>query len=236
MVVRRLAGDMDADVETRLAADGVTFAARDAELLRAVDEAGSLNAAAAELGRSRARAHERLDELEAAFGDLVESTRGGAGGGGSRLTAGASALLARFDRLAATLDGVAAAAEAVLDGTVDGRTGELAAVETPAGPLRALAPSAEVGDPAAVTVRADTVTLHDPAAAPEPDATSARNRLEGTVADVEHGVAVARVDVDVGPTTLPALVTADSADRLDLAPGRTVVASFKATATRATTR
>lgn len=223
-----------ADAAAYLTADGVTFDARDADLLRAVDQAGSLNAATADLGRSRARAHGRLEELEGAFGDLVERTRGGAGGGGSRLTDGARDLLARYDRLSATLDGVAAAAETVLAGEVTEREGELGVVETPAGAVRALAPAGDPGDPVEVTVRADTVTIHEPTSAPDADATSARNRLRGTVAAVDRGVAVARVAVDVGPATLTALVTADSADRLDLEPGRVVVASFKATATRAT--
>lgn len=223
---------MDPDVETRLAAGDVTFGPRDATLLRAVDEAGSLNAAAAELGRSRARAHERLAELEAAFGDLLETTRGGHGGGGSRLTDRGAELLERYDRLAATLDGVTAAAEAVLDGEVVDREGELAAVETAAGRLRVLAPAADPGDAVAVTIRADTVTLHEPDAAPAADATSARNHLEGTVTAVDRGVAVARVAVDVGPATIPALVTVESAEHLTLDSGRAVVATFKATATR----
>jgi molybdate transport system regulatory protein len=225
-----------ADAAAYLTADGVTFDERDAELLRAVDEAGSLNAAATDLGRSRARASRRLDELEGAFGPLVERTRGGSGGGGSHLTAGASDLLARFDRLRATLSGVAGTDETVLDGEVVDREGELAVVATPAGRVRALAPASDPGDRVEVTLRADTVTLHDPGAAPDAGDTSARNRLRGTVGAVERGVAVVRVDVDVGPATLAALVTADSADRLDLAAGREVVASFKATATRATPR
>jgi molybdate transport system ATP-binding protein len=61
----------------------------------------------------------------------------------------------------------------------------------------------------------------------EPD-DSTRNRLHGRV---ETLVPVAnRVRVHVGPLT--AEVTAESADRLGLRPGETVVASFKATGTR----
>jgi molybdopterin-binding protein len=61
----------------------------------------------------------------------------------------------------------------------------------------------------------------------EPD-DSTRNRLHGRV---ETLVPVAnRVRVHVGPLT--AEVTAESAERLDLRPGETVVASFKATGTR----
>lgn len=223
--------DPEAAFDPYLRADDVSFATRDATLLRAVAETGSLNAAATRLGRSYARAHERVATLEAAFGPLLDRRRGGADGGGSDLTDRARALLARFDRLRAAFDGTAAAEESVLAGRVLAHEGALATVETAAGELRALAPpSATAVD---VVVRADAVTLHDPAATPPPDATSARNRLVGDVTAVAFGAAVVRVAIDVGPTTLVAFVTAESVDRLDLSPGRPVVATFKATATRA---
>ncbi|MFC6735594.1 molybdopterin-binding protein, partial [Halolamina salina] len=83
----------------------------------------------------------------------------------------------------------------------------------------------------------DAVTLHDPADTPTGDATSARNRFSGEVVAVDRGESVYRVSVEVGADApLVALVTEESRDRLDLEPGRDVVASFKATATRATPR
>ncbi|PSQ00647.1 molybdenum-binding protein [Halobacteriales archaeon QS_5_70_17] len=226
---------MDPGFDARLREDGVTFGADDAALLRAIDETGSLNAAAADLGRSYARSHERLVDLEAAFGDLVERRRGGAGGGGSRLTGEAAALLARFDRLTSAFSGTAAVEETVLDGEVIDREGELAVVETPAGRVRALAPEDEDAGAVQVTLRADAVTLHPPDEAPPGEGTSARNRFSGTIAEVDRGTAVARVAVDVGSETLlAALLTVDSVDRLSLAAETRVVATTKATATRAT--
>ncbi|MFD1513756.1 TOBE domain-containing protein [Halomarina rubra] len=235
---------MDPGFEARLREGGETFEERDATLLRAVDEAGSLNAAANGLGRSYARSHERIDDLETAFGPLVERQRGGAGGGGSRLTANARRLLARFDRLRAALTGTAAVEETVLEGRVVAREGELTTVETVAGSVRALAPDV---DRVQVVVRADSVTLHDPAEAPPAGGTSARNRFDGRVARIDRGEAVALVTVAVGEgdapgddasvadsPTLAALVTIDSVERLALAPDRPVVATLKATATRAT--
>jgi len=221
------------EFEARLAADDVVFDERDAELLRAIRDEGSLNAAAGELGRSYAHAHRRLGELEDAFGPLVERTRGGSGGGGSALTPDARALLARFDRLRAEFTGLTSADENVLRGEVRERDGELAAVETDAGPVHALAPA----DASAVqvTVRADAVTLHEPADAPGETATSARNRLAGEVVGVSGGETVGRVAIDVGlDEPLVAIVTLASVERLGLEPGVAVVASFKATATRAT--
>jgi len=226
---------MDAEFDARLRGGDVSFDARDATLLRAVDETGSLNAAASELGRSYARAHQRLTDLEEAFGPLVERTRGGPGGGGSELTEGARDLLERFDRLRTEFDAVAVVEETVFDGEVRERDGELAVVETDAGRVRALVPPGATT--VSLTLRADAVTLHAPADAPGADATSARNRLQGTVTELDRGAAVVRARLDVGGTApLVALVTADSADRLGLAVGEVVVASFKATATHGTPR
>lgn len=241
---------MDPGFEARLREHGETFEERDATLLRAVDRAGSLNAAATDLGRSYARSHERIEDLEAAFGPLVERQRGGSGGGGSHLTENARRLLARFDRLKTALTGTTAVEETVLEGRVVARDGELATVETAAGTVRALAPNV---DRVQVAVRADSVTLHDPDEAPPAGGTSARNRFSGTVARLDRGEAVALVTVTlddgedatetepdeeaaeaVERPTLAALVTADSVGRLDLSPGRAVVATLKATATRAT--
>ncbi len=226
---------MDAGFDATLRADGVAFGARDAELLRAVDDAGSLNAAASTLGRSYSRAHDRLTDLEDAFGALVERQRGGSGGGGSALTDRARDLLAAFDRLRAGYTAIAETTETVLDGDVRDREGELGIVATAAGEVRALVPPD--ADAVEVVLRADAVTLHDPADAPEGGETSARNRFSGTVVDVERGESVCRVSVDVGADApLSALVTEESRERLGLEPGREVVASFKATATRTTPR
>jgi molybdate transport system regulatory protein len=224
---------MDAGYEAHLRVGSVTVDGRDVALLRAVADQGSLNAAADALGRSYSRAHSRLGDLEEALGPLVDRERGGADGGGSRLTDEGRALLARFDRLAAALDGTATTERLVLDGTVLSREGRVAVVETPAGRVRALALTDD--DRVQVSFRADAVTLHRPSGAPEGDETSARNRFEGTVTGLDRAEAVAGVTVDVGAgSPLVVRVTTDSLDRLGVEAGDAVVASFKATATRAT--
>ena len=248
---------MDVGVEARLQAGDVTFGAADAELLRSIGAHGSVRGAAEALGRSRARALNRVAALEEGFGPLVERQRGGADGGGSRLTTDAKTLLARFDRLRATLSETAAVPEAVLSGTVLDREGEFGSVETDAGVVRALlvdrvlanggkggdregAPGdgsarLDVGAAVQVSVQADAVTLYRPADAPGDGETSARNRLSGRVAHVELGESIVRVGVEVGADTpLVALVTPESRRRLRIEPGMEVVASFKTTATRAT--
>ncbi|KAA9398980.1 LysR family transcriptional regulator [Haloarcula sp. CBA1130] len=225
--------DATADVEVQLGQGDVALTARDRTLLQAVAAHGSLNSAADALGRSYAHAQRRIVELEDAFGPLVDRSRGGSGGGGSELTDTAEQLLARFQRLQAEFDGVATAAETVLRGTVVDRDGELATVETSPGTVRAIVDTkASPGDAVEVGIRADTVTLNAPPEAPEPTGTSARNRFAGTVANVDEGTSIALVSLAVEPdTTLSALVTDTSLDKLDITVGADLVASFKATAT-----
>jgi molybdate transport system regulatory protein len=224
---------MDPSFEAQLREGEVAFTARDAALLEAIREQGSLNKAAAELGRSYSRCQKRVKTLEGAFGTLVERTRGGAGGGGSRVTEAGEALLERFERLETGYAAVAEVSETVLSGRVTDRDGEIAEIETDAGPIRALVPPG-VTD-VKVGVRADAVTLHEPKDAPRAGGTSARNRFAGTVESVTTGENVHQVAVDIGAgTPIAALVTETSRERLDLRPGSDVVVTFKATAARCT--
>jgi molybdate transport system regulatory protein len=59
---------------------------------------------------------------------------------------------------------------------------------------------------------------------------SARNALDGVVAEIVTHGALARVTVDVGDQPLVATVTAGSVSELGLLPGSRVVATIKATA------
>ena len=221
--------------ETRLAVGDRIVVDRDVELLRAIDEHGSIHAATSALDRSYAHAQRRVVELEEELGPLVDRQRGGSGGGGSTLTGVAREILRRFDRLDAAFSGLAQVEETVLAGRVVDREGELGVVETDAGSVRALVPAdAEAVE---VSIRSDAVTLTAVDDAPDANETSARNRFSGVVVGCEAGETVVRVAVDVGAgTPLLALVTRASLNRLDLEPGREVVTSFKATATRATPR
>jgi molybdate transport system regulatory protein len=229
----------------------VEFDGRDAALLRAVHEAGSVAGAAADLGRSRARALSRIETLEGSFGRLVERRRGGSGGGGSRLTDAGRGLLDRYDRLQAVLAATASVPETVLDGTVAGVDGELADVDTAVGTVRGLHGGTgdadadrdedgasdghdrvAVGDAVQVRIGADAVTVYRGDVGVDPDATSARNRLRGEVVEVDAGETVSTVGVSVDRAAFRALITAESAARLDLEPGDDVAIRWKATATR----
>jgi len=215
-----------------LVREGVEFDERDVTLLREIGETGSMAKASTNLGRSRARDLSRIEELESAFGDLVERRRGGSDGGGSRITDNAARLLNRYERLQVALAATARIPETVLEGTVASVSGELADVTTSVGPVRGLHDGAAPDDAVQVRVGADSLTVLDPAADPDPDSTSARNHLSGTITDVAEGETVRTASIDVDGTTFRALVTEDSADRLELETGREVVLTWKATATR----
>jgi len=217
-----------------LVAGGTEFESRDAALFRAIAETGSVAKAASELGRSRPRALSRIETLEAAFGDLVDRQRGGTAGGGSRLTPTATELVARYERLQAAITAAAQVPETVLSGRVDAVSGELADVSTEIGTIRGLHDGVEPADEIQLRIGADALTLLDPRADPEPSATSARNRRAGVVSAVDHGETVGTVAVDIEGTMFHALVTEESVARLALQPGREVVLTWKATATRVT--
>jgi molybdate transport system regulatory protein len=75
------------------------------DLLRAIDETGSINAAAEKMKVSYHRAWEKLHEMESRLGvTLVDTQTGGLHGGGARLTAPAREYIAHFDRFCEGMD------------------------------------------------------------------------------------------------------------------------------------
>ncbi|EMA40036.1 TOBE domain-containing protein [Halobiforma nitratireducens] len=223
---------IERDYSTKLSVDGVTIDRRDIEMLDAIDRHGSMHKAADALGRSYARLQNRVVEIEEAVGPITERQRGGSGGGGTELTRTARTLCRQFDRHDAELDGVARVTESVFTGPVRDRTGELATVDTEIGQIIAIVPAdaSEVQ----VTVRSDAVVLTEPDDTPRGDSTSLRNQFTGTVTSLEPGNEITRVTVGLAPeSTLQALVTKASVERLGLEPDRQIAASFKATAARA---
>lgn len=226
-------GEPHGEYETKISSNGATVTKRDIETLHGIDEHGSIHRAAAEMERSYAHMQRRVVELEDAFGPLTERQRGGTGGGGTQLTENAADLLARFERLQTAAVGVTETKETVLSGNIRQRDGKLGTVDTTAGRIRAFVPAeANTVD---VSIRSDAITLTTPDDIPASEGTSARNRFFGTVTAVVTEGTVAWIKCDIGAETpLMALVTRETVDRLDLEPGIDMVATFKATATRAT--
>jgi molybdate transport system regulatory protein len=71
-----------------------------ADLLERIQQTGSIAAAGRAMAMSYKRAWMLVEEMNAAFRDpLVESTRGGAKGGGARLTETGSTVLAHYRKL-----------------------------------------------------------------------------------------------------------------------------------------
>jgi len=87
--------------------DGVVLSAWRVRLLEAIDESGSIRAAADQLGVPYRRAWQKVHEMEGRSGiRLLETEVGGEGGGGARLTKEARDLVRRFRRFEAGLEEV----------------------------------------------------------------------------------------------------------------------------------
>jgi tungstate transport system ATP-binding protein len=116
--------------------------------------------------------------------------------------------------------------ETIVDGRVVSAGDGMVLIEVGGQKIQAVA-AAAAGEHVRVCLRPEDVTL-TPGGAALP-ASSARNRLTGTVAQIVVTGAQARVVVDCG-FPLVALITHRSVDELGLAAGAPVTATFKATA------
>lgn len=83
--------------------EGHKFGPGKAELLERIDRTGSISGAGREMNMSYKRAWSLVEEMNALFREpLIESSRGGAGGGGARLTQAGAAALAAYRALEIT--------------------------------------------------------------------------------------------------------------------------------------
>ncbi|NKX45983.1 winged helix-turn-helix domain-containing protein [Roseicyclus persicicus] len=82
--------------------DGTMFGPGKADLLEGIAAEGSIAAAGRRMGMSYRRAWSLVEEMNAAFArPLVDTSRGGARGGGARLTGEGAAVLAHYRALEA---------------------------------------------------------------------------------------------------------------------------------------
>jgi molybdate transport system regulatory protein len=92
-----------------------------AELLERIRDGGSISAAGRAMGMSYKRAWMLVEEMNAAFRlPLVESARGGPGGGGARLTEAGVAVVGHYRAVAAAAAEGGAAHLAALQGMLRG--------------------------------------------------------------------------------------------------------------------
>lgn len=196
------------------------FDSRTRILLDAIQETGSVSAAARAVGldASNALRHIRTAEHRAGRA-LVARTRGGADRGHARLTAAGLAVLDSGSE-GSTWIGHAGPRDE-LAGVTPVRIGRRtlhAAARIPAGLVR-------------VTIRAEDVALERPASGR--GRTSVRNAVPVRVAAVtENASGTVRVDVVAGALRFAALVTRGAVRELRLREGSRVVATVKATAVR----
>jgi molybdate transport system regulatory protein len=104
--------------------EAITFGPGKIDLLQKVEEGHSISGAARALGLTYKRAWALIDTLNRGFGSpVVETSSGGKGGGGARLTPLGEQLVARYLALEAKVDSSVEAELAALDELVgrDGR-------------------------------------------------------------------------------------------------------------------
>lgn len=90
---------MDYQIRVKLKQGKIFFGPGVARLLRGIERAGSLHAAAAEMGMSYSKAWRILHTAEQELGfPLVDRRTGGIGGGASQMTARGQAFLERYER------------------------------------------------------------------------------------------------------------------------------------------
>ena len=95
--------------------DAITFGPGKIELLRQVGEGHSISSAARALGMTYKRAWVLIDTLNRGFGKpVVETSSGGRGGGGARLTPLGEELIARYLALEAKVNAATQAEIAAL--------------------------------------------------------------------------------------------------------------------------
>ena len=205
-------------------------------LLVAIQRTGSLRGAARLLGMAPGNAHRALRREERRLGvRLVEGSRGGRGGGGSRLTA-AGRKRAR-DRLGLVAGAVTwwpcrlvdrPEGDAPLRVEVPGAGVTAFVAPTPAGrERRAIGPDADLE----LGIAPEAVTIRPRGSEAEG---SARNRWVARVARVRppDPFGVQYVQLEVGARTLTVSVTPSAVAQLGLRSGLEVTVELKATALR----
>ena len=214
-----------------MASGEVVVTPLDIRLLAALDREQSVVGAARSVGISRDRAVYRLGRLrQRAGGPIVSASRGGAGGGGSGLTARGRAVLAGGAEAVEWPSGAAPPHRQGFTGIY--RTQPEPHVVASDGFSAAVAFAAEEGARVSVTVDPEAIVV-----AIGSLRSSARNVWAGAVEKVRSPPGGGRsgrreVTVRIGSRRLLVAVTARSVVSLDLRPGRQVTLLAKATAVR----
>lgn len=225
-------------------------------LLEAIDELGSISAAARRVDLSYKGAWDAVQALNNLFDSpLVEAAPGGRAGGAARLTSRGRAAVAAFRRVQAEMDAALSKLDQGLGSDVfwslgmktsarNALRGRIIRVATGAVNTEVTLRLADGLDiVAVVTARSvEDLGLAEGAAAialikssfvvlakGEGLRTSARNQIVGVVLSREDGAVMSEIRLDIGAgKTLAASITLESAETLELAPGDRVTALVKA--------
>ena len=241
--------------------DNSSLALDQIRLLTAIDETGSISAAAKKLSLSYKTAWERLERLNNLSPQpLVNRSAGGSQGGGSQLTPYGKRIILGFSELQQehtefinklseklkSFDDISGfiRGSGIVSSARNQFLGTVVAVEAGAVNAEIVLQISEemnfvaiiteqsridlgvtLGAPFIALIKASSVMLTNNSDI----AVSARNKVIGKIARIEHGKVNADVTIELGKNkTLNAVVTSSSIERLELAAGAQVCAFFKA--------
>lgn len=225
-------------------------------LLEAIDELGSISAAARRVGLSYKGAWDAVQALNNLFdAPLVAAAPGGRAGGAAQVTPRGKAAIAAFHRVQAEMDAALAKLDRGLGSDVFWSLGmKTSARNALRGHIARVEPGAvnsevvlRLGEGLDIVAVVTAHSVDDLGLAPGAPAialikssfivlakgeglrTSARNQIPGIVQSREDGAVMSEIRLDIGAgKTLVASITLESAETLELAPGDRVTALIKA--------
>lgn len=220
--------DVKASVEYKITRgeNSVVIDNKKYKMLKLIEKKGSLAAASKGIGVSYKTILNYISKIEKALNiKLVESTKGGiGGGGGSRLTPEGYEIVYECDKINAIMG---------LHNEINEIKARVTAIDTEkhmmtikfreyeiSTPMKR---DLEVGDDVMALINYDNIVLML-----EPHKSSIRNILEGMIVEMVLKGEIIRVTVDVGGETISCDITVSAEKELNLTIGRKVYVGFKA--------
>ncbi len=211
----------------------LNYTEKENELLKAIKKYGSINKAANELNRSYSHSQKKIRKLEKEFGKLIETKRGGRGGGGSELTERAKNLIKRYEKLETERKRVKQISITTWKGKVKEAKESVCIVDTSIGEIKAIkSEELQENDETDVLIREDGVIVRKTKEI-DPNKTSARNRFRGTIEKIKPISDLVKLKIKIKDKKISITITEESRKKMDLRKNDEVLISFKAAATKA---
>ena len=220
--------DVKAGVEYKINIDGNSFLldSKKFQLLESILDTGSLTAAAKSINVSYRTALNYIEKIESTLNvKIVNTTKGGkGGGGGTSLTEEGYSILKECKKINAIME---------LHKDVNEIEAEVLAIDESKGVMTVKMTSFEVniplnknyvvGDKVLALISYDNIFLML-----EPQKSSIRNIIKGTIVEMRLNNEIIRVKVDVGGVSIFSDITVSAEKELSLTIGKEIYIGFKA--------